>query len=45
MKCQLHKNIENYCISRDEDPFEWMPETYIVELKDKMNRKYILDHP
>jgi tubulin--tyrosine ligase len=44
MKCQLHKNMEEYGRRHGFKPFDIMPETYIIELQSKMNSKYILDH-
>ena len=45
MKCQLHKNMENFAIENQLDPRSFMPETYIIELQKQMNSKYILEHP
>ena len=37
--------MKDYAINiSKEDPWDVMPETYIVELKEKMDSKYILEH-
>lgn len=37
--------MEEFAIMNNENPFEIMPETYIVELQSKMNKKILNEHP
>ena len=37
--------MKDYAIKElNEDPWKVMPETYIIDLQDKMNSKYVLEH-
>jgi len=44
MKCQLHKNMEAFALSKGQSRFSVMPETYIIELQPQMTRKYLLEN-